>query len=64
LRAKGILNLADADRRYVFQAVHMMSEAAFTGPWPDKDRRQSRLVFIGRDLDTTALKDGFAACRA
>jgi G3E family GTPase len=63
LRAKGILNLADAERRYVFQAVHMMSEAAFTGPWPAKDNRQSRLVFIGRDLDAEALKAGFAACQ-
>jgi G3E family GTPase len=64
LRAKGILNLADADRRYVFQAVHMMSEAAFTGPWPAKDNRQSRLVFIGRDLDPEALRKGFLACQA
>ncbi|MDX2144711.1 MAG: GTP-binding protein [Rhodospirillaceae bacterium] len=63
LRAKGILNLADADRRYVFQAVHMMSEAAFTGPWPAKDKRTSRLVFIGRELDSDALKAGFAACQ-
>jgi G3E family GTPase len=42
----------------------MMSEAAFTGPWPEKDKRASRLVFIGRDLDTAALKAGFAACQA
>ena len=63
LRAKGILNLANADNRYVFQAVHMMSEGAFTGPWPAKDKRQSRLVFIGRELDMNALKAGFAACQ-
>jgi len=62
LRAKGILNLADADNRYVFQAVHMMSEGAFTGPWPAKDKRNSRLVFIGRELDVEALKTGFASC--
>ncbi len=63
LRAKGILNLADANNRYVFQAVHMMSEGAFTGPWPAKDKRQSRMVFIGRDLDVEALKTGFVACQ-
>jgi G3E family GTPase len=63
LRAKGILNLADADNRYVFQAVHMMSEGAFTGPWPAKDKRHSRLVFIGRELDAEGLKQGFAACQ-
>ena len=27
-------------------------------------RHESRLVFIGRKLDETMLKDGFAACRA
>ncbi len=63
LRAKGILNLADADNRYVFQAVHMMSEGAFAGPWPAKDKRNSRMVFIGRDLDAEALKQGFTACQ-
>jgi len=63
LRAKGILNLADADNRYVFQAVHMMSEGAFAGPWPVKDKRNSRMVFIGRDLDAEALKQGFTACQ-
>lgn len=62
LRSKGILNLADAENRYVFQAVHMMSEGAFAGPWPAKDSRKSRMVFIGRDLDFDALKAGFKAC--
>jgi G3E family GTPase len=62
LRSKGILNLADAENRYVFQAVHMMSEGAFAGPWPAKDSRKSRMVFIGRDLDFDALKAGFTAC--
>jgi G3E family GTPase len=64
LRAKGILNLADAARRYVFQAVHMMSEGAFAGDWPAGDDRTSRMVFIGRDLDAAALKAGFDACVA
>jgi len=44
--------------------VHMMSEGAFTGPWPDNDARRSRLVFIGRHLDEAALKQGFEACAA
>ena len=63
LRAKGILNIADASRRYVFQAVHMMSEGAFTSDWPAKDKRNSRFVFIGRQLDAEALKAGFTACQ-
>ncbi len=64
LRTKGILNMAGEDKRFVFQGVHMMSEGAFTGPWPDNDARRSRLVFIGRHLDEAALKQGFEACAA
>ncbi len=64
LRTKGILNMTGDDRRFVFQAVHMMSEGAFTGPWPAPDTRRSRLVFIGRHLDEASLKQGFDACAA
>jgi G3E family GTPase len=64
LRTKGILNMAGQDNRFVFQAVHMVSEGAFTGPWPAKDKRRSRLVFIGRKLDEAGLKAGFEACAA
>ena len=64
LRAKGILDVAGDDRRLVFQAVHMILEGDFQGPWRDGDRRYSRLVFIGRNLDEAALKAGFEACVA
>ena len=64
LRTKGILNMAGQDNRYVFQAVHMVSEGTFTGAWPATDKRRSRLVFIGRKLDEVGLKAGFEACVA
>ena len=64
LRAKGILDVAGEDRRLVFQAVHMILEGDFQRPWTAKDTRESRMVFIGRDLDETALREGFLACQA
>jgi len=64
LRTKGIINLAGADKRYVFQAVHMVSEGGYSGAWPASDNRRSRLVFIGRELDADALRQGFTACAA
>jgi G3E family GTPase len=64
LRAKGILNVAGDDRRLVFQAVHRLLEGDFQQAWRQDERRYSRLVFIGRDLDREALKTGFAACAA
>jgi G3E family GTPase len=32
--------------------------------WTPGEARDSKLVFIGRDLDEAALKAGFAACVA
>jgi G3E family GTPase len=64
LRTKGIFNMSGEDRRFVFQGVHMMSEGAFTGTWPSKDTRHSRLVFIGRRLNESALRQGFDSCVA
>ncbi len=64
LRAKGILDVAGEERRLVFQAVHMILEGDFQRPWSDKDARESRMVFIGRDLDEAGLRAGFEACQA
>ncbi|MGE0719835.1 MAG: GTP-binding protein, partial [Alphaproteobacteria bacterium] len=64
LRAKGIIDLAGRDKRFVLQAVHMIKDGAFQRPWKPDERRWSRLVFIGRELDADTLKKGFDACRA
>jgi G3E family GTPase len=64
LRAKGILDIKGEDRRLVFQAVHMMLEGELQRPWRDGEARESRLVFIGRNLDAGALRSGFEACAA
>ncbi len=63
LRSKGILDFKGEDDRYVFQAVHMLMDGAPMGRWPE-GARQSRLVFIGRNLEAMGLEDGFAACQA
>ena len=64
LRAKGILDVAGEDRRLVFQAVHMIMEGELQRPWREGERRWSRLVFIGRNLDAAALRAGFESCAA
>ena len=64
LRAKGIIDVNGEDRRLVFQAVHMILEGDLQKPWGANERRWSRAVFIGRDLDEAALKAGFEACAA
>jgi len=64
LRAKGIIDVQGENRRLVFQAVHMILEGDFQRPWLDSDKRYSRMVFIGRDLDEAELKAGFEATAA
>ena len=64
LRAKGICDVKGEERRLVFQAVHMILEGDFQRDWKAGERRYSRMVFIGRNLDEDALRKGFEACVA
>jgi G3E family GTPase len=63
LRTKGILQYPGDGRRFAFQAVHMIADGGFIGPWPDGDSRHSRIVFIGRNLSRPQLRRGFEACQ-
>jgi G3E family GTPase len=63
LRTKGILHYQGEDRRFAFQAVHMIADGDFIGPWPAGEDRRSRLVFIGRDLNRPRLRRGFESCQ-
>ena len=62
LRSKGILAFSDDDDRYVFQGVHMMLEGDHQRAWKDGEPRESRLVFIGRELPEQMIRDGFENC--
>lgn len=62
LRSKGILHMKGEEQRFVIQGVHMLMDSSLLGPWPEGPR-VSKLVFIGRNLDTMALREGFEACR-
>jgi G3E family GTPase len=64
LRYKGILDLLGSERRLVIQGVHMMMDGTNMQPWNKGEHRASRLVFIGRNLDERALREGFARCVA
>jgi G3E family GTPase len=64
LRTKGILSIAGEDSRFVVQAVHMLMEGNFTKPWSSDEKRDSRLVFIGRNIDEAELRRRFDTCIA
>ncbi|HYF54931.1 MAG TPA: GTP-binding protein, partial [Salinarimonas sp.] len=61
LRCKGIVAFPDEPQRFVFQGVHMILGGDLQGEWGDAPR-QSRVVFIGRNLDAAAIERGFLAC--
>ncbi|MGJ3251203.1 MAG: CobW family GTP-binding protein [Elainellaceae cyanobacterium] len=63
-RMKGILDVDNAQRRFVFQGVHMTLEGRPGKPWQPGEPRRSELVFIGRNLNEEALRDGFRNCLA
>jgi G3E family GTPase len=62
LRSKGILAFSDDDDRYVFQGVHMMLEGDHQRPWKEGEPRESRIVFIGRELPEQTIREGFESC--
>ena len=62
LRSKGILSFSGDDDRYVFQGVHMMLEGDHQRKWKDGEARESRVVFIGRELPEQMIRDGFESC--
>jgi G3E family GTPase len=64
LRCKGIVALAGDSKRFVFQGVHMMLDGEPQREWKPGEKRESKVVFIGRDLKEEEIRKGFLACAA
>jgi G3E family GTPase len=64
LRSKGILAFKDDPERFVFQGVHMILDGDHQRPWRADEKRESRIVFIGRNLPEDRIRQGFEACAA
>lgn len=64
LRLKGILSFKDDAQRFVLQGVHMVLDGDHQRDWKEGEKRDSRLVLIGRELDAKTIEQGFLACVA
>jgi G3E family GTPase len=64
LRCKGILSFKNDDDRFVFQGVHMILDGDHQRPWAKDEKRDSRIVFIGRNLSEDKIRQGFESCIA
>jgi len=61
LRVKGLVNVAGVDRPVVIHGVqHLFHPPATIPAWPD-DSRQSRIVFITRDLNREVIEQTLSA---
>ncbi|KAH9687159.1 CobW C-terminal domain-containing protein [Citrus sinensis] len=63
-RMKGILSVSGSEQQYVFQGVHSTLDGCPGKAWGPDEKRINKLVFIGRNLDETALRKGFKGCLA
>ncbi len=64
LRSKGILSFKDDPERFVFQGVHMILDGDHQRAWGASEKRESRIVFIGRNLPEEKIRKGFESCVA
>jgi G3E family GTPase len=64
LRCKGILSFKDDGERFAFQGVHMILDGDHQRAWGEGEKRESRIVFIGRNLPREKIEAGFHGCIA
>ena len=64
LRTKGILSFKDDPQRFAFQGVHMMLDGDHQRDWRSDEKRESRIIFIGRELPEGMIRKGFEECLA
>src|SRR6266849_2368277 len=64
LRTKGILAFTDDPKRFALQGVHMMLDGDHQRDWRESETRESRIIFIGRELPESMIRKGFEECAA
>jgi G3E family GTPase len=62
LRYKGVLSMAGADRKVVFQGVHQIMGSDLGAKWGDQEPRGSKMVFIGKNLPKDVFIRGLEQC--
>ena len=64
LRYKGVLNVAGENCRIIFQGVHMLMGGTEGRPWEPDGKRESVLIFIGRDISPKVFEECLNICFA
>jgi len=61
-RYKGVLWIKGSDHQMIFQGVHMLMGGDKGRPWAASEKRQTRIVFIGRRLPQDTIVKGLTQC--
>ena len=62
LRYKGVLAMAGAERKVLFQGVHQIMGSDIGARWPEGEIRESKMVFIGKNLPEALFIRGLEQC--
>ena len=63
-RCKALLNIAGDDRKYIFQGVRRHICGKFSDQkWAKDEKRESRAIFIGKDLDKDFIQQRMVDCQ-
>eukprot|EP00435_Cladocopium_sp_Y103_P019591 s2163_g4.t1 len=61
-RSKGVLAVRGMPQKFVFHAVHMQFSGRQHEAWGPDEKRQCKMVFIGKNLDREELNKRFDEC--
>lgn len=62
LRYKGVLYMQGADRKVIFQGVHQIMGTDVGAKWGDEEIKESKMVFIGKNLPKDIFIQGLEHC--
>jgi G3E family GTPase len=62
LRYKGVLFMQGGERKVVFQGVHQMMGTDLGAKWGENEAKESKMVFIGKELPKTIFISGLEQC--
>lgn len=62
LRYKGVLYMQGADRKVIFQGVHQIMGTDVGAKWGDAETKESKMVFIGKNLPKDIFIQGLEHC--
>nr|WP_315468542.1 GTP-binding protein [uncultured Undibacterium sp.] len=62
LRYKGVLYMEHADRKVIFQGVHQIMGTDIGGKWGEDETKESKMVFIGKNLPKEIFIQGLEQC--